>query len=382
MKPLKDAKIAIVHDWLVTYAGAERVLEQMMACYPHADLFSLIDCLPQNDRSFLKGKKVRTSFLNRLPFIQHYYRNMLPLMPRAIESLDVSHYDLVISSSHAVAKGIRTHKDQLHICYCNTPMRYVWDMQARYLDEANLQQGFKGFLVKHILNKIRTWDFKNSHLVNHFIANSYHIKDRIKRCYQRESIVIYPCVDTDQFQLKKIKKSFYVTASRMVPYKKIPLIIEAFNHMPDKQLKVIGEGPQWKLCQKLARPNIELLGWRSKSYLKENLQDASAFIFAAEEDFGIAPLEAQACGTPVIAYGKGGALETVIPLGKKNPTGLFFREQSVAAIIKAVKKFEKNRSQIKAVNCRQNALRFSNAVFFKAFKIFIQKTYRTFYQAS
>jgi glycosyltransferase involved in cell wall biosynthesis len=367
-------KVAIVHDWLVTCGGAERVLAQMLDCFPHADVFTLVDFLSDADRGFLSGKKPVTSFIQRIPGAQKGYRNYLPLMPLAIEQFDLSAYDLVISSAHAVAKGVIVGPDQLHVCMCYSPIRYAWDMQHQYLQEAGLQSGFKSWLVKWVLHKLRIWDARTAHGVDQFIAISHYIARRIEKTYRRDSVVIYPSVDLDTFQVQPDKLDFYFTASRHVPYKKIPLIIEAFNRMPDKRLVVMGDGPEFEKCKKLAGPNVKLLGHQPGGVLREHLQRAKAFVFAAEEDFGIAPLEAQACGTPVIAFGKGGALETV----RDQTTGVFFKTQTPEAIIDAVARFESCRDGIRPEACRQNAERFSHDHFKQAFTALVNQQWAEF----
>lgn len=368
-------KIAVVHDWLVNYAGSERVLEQILICYPDADLFSVVDLVPDQERGFLQGKKAKTSFIQRLPGVKTHYRSYLPLMPLAIEQLDMSGYDLIISSSHAVAKGILVSPDQLHLCVCYTPMRYAWDLQHQYLQESGLTQGLKAWITRLFLHKIRLWDMRTANSVDQFIAISHYIARRICKTYRREAVVIYPPVDTEYFVPGTThgadKNDYYLTASRMVPYKKIPLIVEAFSHMPDKKLIVIGDGPDMGKCQTLAGPNVQLLGRQSADSLKGYLQGAKAFVFAAEEDFGIAPIEAQACGTPVIAYGKGAARETIRAVNAGHPvaqpTGLFFEEQTPQAIIGAVAQFETQQSAFTISHCQNNAQRFSAAQFRKNF---------------
>jgi glycosyltransferase involved in cell wall biosynthesis len=355
-------KIAIVHDWLVNYGGSERVLEQMLLCYPEADLFSLVDFVPSHERGFLQGKKVTTTFIQRLPGAAKHFRKYLPLMPLAIEQLDVRGYDLVISSSHAVAKGVLVSPDQLHLCMCYTPIRYAWDLQHQYLQESGLDKGLKSWLVRWMLHKIRLWDSRSANGVDHFIAISHYIARRITKSYRRESSVVYPPVDTDYFDLPEgnaPKGDFYLTASRMVPYKKVALIVEAFNRMPDKQLIVIGDGPDMAKCQAAAGPNVRLLGLQSAASLKDHLQRAKAFIFAAEEDFGIAPIEAQACGTPVIAYGRGAATETLLNDQAARTTCHFFEEQTTQSMVQAITAFEENPGLISPQACRKNALRFS-----------------------
>lgn len=368
-------KIAVVCDWLVTYAGAEKVLEQILNIYPEADLFALVDFLDEDKRGFIKHKKVTTSFIQYLPKAKTKYRSYLPLMPLAIEQLDLSKYDLIISSSHCVAKGIMTGPNQVHISYVHSPIRYAWDLQHQYLKEAGLTKGIKGWLAKIILHYMRIWDTRTSNGVDYFIANSKFIAKRIWKCYRRKSDVIYPPVDVEAFEYCDQKEDFYLTASRMVPYKKMDLIVEAFTQMPDKKLIVIGTGPDFDKIQKIAQghDNIKLMGYQPFSVLKEHMQKAKAFVFAAEEDFGITPVEAQACGTPVIAYGKGGALETVRGLEiKDNPTGVFFYKQDEENLIKAISYFEKNLEKIQIEDCRKNALNFSINKFISRFDKYIK----------
>lgn len=360
-------KTAIVHDWLVTYAGAERVLEQIIDLYPDSDLFSLIDFLPEDKRFFIKNKKVKTTFIQYLPFAKKKYRSYLPLFPSAIESFDLSDYDLIISSSHCVAKGVRKNKEQKHICYFHTPIRYVWDLRRQYLSEAGLDRGIKNVIANIILDYIKNWDLKTVNRVDYAVCNSNYIKERIKRIYGIEAKVIYPPVNIDKFESYNKKENFYLTASRMVPYKKIPLIVEAFSKMPEKRLVVIGDGPEFEKVKKVAGKNIEILGYQPDEVLKDYLKKARAFVFAAEEDFGIIPVEAQACGTPVIAYGKGGATETVVD-GK---TGLFFYKQNIDSIIDAVNKFEKIADSLNPDEIRKNAERFSISRFKSEFSIFV-----------
>ncbi|KZB91141.1 glycosyl transferase family 1 [Bacillus sp. VT 712] len=367
-------KVAIIQDWLVTYAGAEKVLEEILKIYPHADLFSLVDFLPENQRDFILNKKVNTSFIQKMPMAKKKYRSYLPFMPLAIEQLDVSKYDIVISSSHAVAKGVITGPDQLHISYVHSPIRYAWDLQHQYLQEAGLNKGLKGMLAKVMLHNIRNWDYRTSNGVDYFLSNSNFIGKRIWKVYHREAETIYPPVDVSAFTMGDKKEDFYLTASRMVPYKKINLIVEAFSSMPDKKLVVIGTGPDFEKIKAIATPNVTLLGYQSFEVLKDHMQRAKAFVFAAEEDFGITPVEAQACGTPVIAYGKGGALETVNAFGEvSEATGLFFKEQTPEAIINSVKRFEEIENFISPDDCRENALRFSPERFREEFRDFVEK---------
>ncbi len=372
-------KIAIVHDWLNTYAGAEKVLEQFLDIWPEADIFSVIDFLNDQDRLKLKGKIAKTTFIQKLPWAKNKYRNYLPLMPFAIEQLDLSDYDIVISSSHAVAKGVITGPSQLHISYVHSPIRYAWDLQHQYLEEAGLTRGLKGFIVKSILHYIRMWDLRTVNGVDAFISNSNFIGKRIKKFYRRESTTIYPPVDINRFVVKSPKDDFYFTASRMVPYKKIPLIVEAFSKMPDKKLIVVGDGPEFLKAKELATSNVTLLGYQSNEILIDHMQRAKAFVFAAEEDFGITPVEAQACGTPVIAYGKGGALETVIEdddITKR--TGFFYYQQTVDSIIHAVELFEKDEIGFSPETCRKHAESFSPEQFKEDIAKFVDRQWSDF----
>ena len=372
-------RIAIVHDWLISSAGAEKVLSEMLNFFPLADIFSCINFLPKNNKYELAAKKISTSFIQNAPFVKNNYRAYLPIMPLAIEQFDLSMYDLVISSSHAIAKGVLTGPEQLHICYCHTPMRYAWDLQHQYLQESGLVRGPKAWLVRWLLHKLRMWDARTANGVDHFITNSHFISRRIRKAYRRESTVIYPPVDVGNFELCLHKEDFYLVASRMVPYKKIPMIVEAFSRMPQRKLVVIGDGPDMAKCRLAAGRNIEVLGYQSDDVLKDYMQRAKAFVFAAEEDFGIAPVEAQACGTPVVAFGKGGALETIRGLDTDEPTGVFFGEQTPESLIAAIELFEKEgQNCITAEACRDNALRFSAERFQREFSSFVEARWAEF----
>lgn len=368
-------KIAIVHEWFDTYAGSEKVLEQILSIYPDADLYAIVDFLPNEKRGFIQMKPVTTTFIQHLPKANKAFRKYLPLMPLAIEQLDVRNYDIVISNTHCVAKGIITGPDQLHISYTHSPMRYAWDLQKQYLQETNLDHGVKGWLAKLILHYLRIWDVRSSNNVDYFICNSHYIAKRIRKCYRRNATVIYPPVAVDDFTLNEQKEDFYLTASRMVPYKKMDLIVEAFSKMPDKKLVVIGDGPDFAKIKAKAEKNITLMGYQPFEILKEHMQKAKAFVFAAEEDFGIVPVEAQACGTPVIAYGKGGSLETVRGLGEEEPTGIFFQEQNADSLIDAVKLFEEREALLTPQNCRKHAEKFSKKRFREEFKNFVENKF-------
>ena len=361
-------RVAVIHDWLTVYAGAERVLEQILLCYPDADLFCVVDFIPSGKRSFLLGKKPETSFIQALPFARKAYRQYLPLMPLAVEQFDLSAYDLVLSSSHAVAKGVITSPDQLHVSYIHSPMRYAWDLQHQYLRDAGLDKGIKGWIAKWMLHKMRLWDVRTVNGVDCFIANSQFIRRRIRKAYRRDAAVIYPPVEVSKFTLRADKEDFFLAASRLVPYKKMDLIAEAFTAMPERRLIIIGDGPEMPKIRAKAGPNVTVLGYQPDDVLRDYMQRARAFVFAAEEDFGIAPLEAQACGTPVIAYARGGVLETIRGLDDESPTGVFFKEQSVQGIKAAVSSFEQEAARILPATCRENALRFAPERFRTEFK--------------
>ncbi|MCK9778121.1 glycosyltransferase family 4 protein [Pseudomonas syringae] len=367
-------KIAIVHDWLVSYAGAERVLASLINVWPAADLFAVIDFLSDQDRAHLHGKVARTTFIQNLPGARKHYARYLPLMPLAIEQLDLSGYDLIISSSHAVAKGVLCGPDQLHISYVHSPIRYAWDLQHQYLQESGMNKGIKGGLARLILHYIRLWDQRTSTGVDAFIANSGFIGARISKAYRRDSTVIYPPVDTLGFTAQGARGDFYFCASRMVPYKRMPMIVEAFAAMPDKRLIMIGDGPDLAKAQAIASQvsNVTLLGFQPGNVLLDHMRSAKAFVFAAEEDFGISPVEAQACGTPVIAFAKGGVMETVHGLDHPQPTGVFYRQQTVASLIAAIGEFEAAQSRISSEACRANAERFSVARFEQEIKAFVE----------
>lgn len=369
-------KIAIVHDWLVTYAGAERVLEHMLQCFPGADIFSVVDFFDSDARKHLQNKKAITTFIQKLPFARTKYRTYLPLMPLAIEQLNLSKYDVIISNSHAVAKGIITGPDQLHISHVCSPMRYAWDLQHQYLEEARLTKGIRSWLARYMLHRMRLWDLRTANGVDEFAAISHFIARRIWKVYRREATVIYPPVDTDYFIPNGTKEDFYLTVSRMVPYKKMDLIVKVFAGMPQKKLVVIGDGPQMQQIQKYKTDNVMLLGYQSSNVIKQYMQKARAFVFAAEEDFGIVPLEAQACGTPVIAYGKGGCLETISGDNPHAPAGIFFTEQTEESLTDAVKQFEN--LSFSVTSCRNNALRFSQENFRRQFIDFVNKAVKNF----
>ena len=369
-----QAKVALVHDWLPVYGGAERVLEQMIHALPQSELFSLFEFLPEDQRDFLGGRNVNTSFIQRLPWAQSRYRYYLPLTPLAIEQFDLRDFDVVVSSSYVVAKGVLTSSRQCHVSYVHSPMRYAWDLQSTYLEQHGVHRGVRGLLVRMLLHYLRLYDVTSANRVDAFAANSRHVAQRIWKTYRRESTVIYPPVDVDAFTPVGQKEEYYLTVSRMVPYKRVDLIVEAFAKMPDRELIVIGDGPDLDRVRRLAGRNVTILGYQPFDVVRHYMQRARAFVFAAEEDFGIVPVEAQACGTPVIAYGRGGATETVLD----GQTGLFFSEQTVESLTEAVDRFETIRRRLSADQICSHAQRFSKDRFVREFLAFVDDAHRSF----
>ena len=368
-------KTAIVHEWLVNYAGSEKVVESFTNIWPDADVFTLVDFLDDDLRDIiLKGKHAHTSFIQHLPYAKKQHRKYLPLFPRAVESFNLKNYKLIISSSHAVAKGVRKKKNQLHISYCHSPMRYAWDEADYYLQEANLTSGFKGKLAQYLLKYLRRWDIKSAKNVDYFIANSNHIAAKIKRIYNRHADVIYPPVDTQKFSLVTEKEDYYLTASRLVPYKRIDLIVDAFANMLDKKLVVIGSGPEKEKIKAKATPNIDVIGYQDFETLKSYMEKAKAFVFAAEEDFGIIVVEAMACGTPVIAGNYGGTAESVID----GTSGILFQKQNVESIVNAVKRFDIISHSMNYKEIRMQAEKFSRYTFEHNIKEYVKKKIKSF----
>ncbi len=373
---MSGCRVALVHDWLPVYAGAERVLEQMLHLFPNANLFSLIEFLPPDQRAFLQGRPVHTSFIQRLPFARRAYRYYLPLAPLAIEQFDLRGYDLVISSSYVVAKGVLTTADQLHISYVHSPIRYAWDLYFQYLEQGGLVCGPKSWLVRMILHYLRLYDATTASRPDMLVANSRHVARRIWKTYRRRARVVYPPVDTTAFGPGDARDDYYVTVSRLVPYKRVDLIVQAFARMPKRKLVVIGDGPEMDRIARLAPPNVELLGYQPFEVMRTYMQQARAFIFAAEEDFGIVPVEAMACGTPVIAYGRGGVRESVV----EGETGLFFYEQTPEALCEAVERFEHLESSLSTERICLQAERFSVARFREAFGRLVAQAFARFWK--
>ena len=366
-------KYAVVHEWLTPLAtgGSELVVREVLK-HIDADLYALIDFESTNPESYLYKRQIGTTFLQHLPFARNGVQKYLPLLPMAIEQLDLRGYDVILSSSHAVAKGVLTNGDQLHICYCHSPMRYAWDLTFDYLKASNLGSGLPGWAARYLLHRLRFWDVLSANRVDYFIANSQHTARRIWRCYRRKATVIYPPVNTEGFPFLPQKEDFYLIVSRLVSYKQVSLIVRAFNEL-QLPLVVIGTGPDMKKIRQIANSNIEILGWQPDDVVKKYMARAKAFVYAACEDFGIALVEAQACGTPVIAYGAGGALETVrdIRASGDTGTGIFFRMQTPAALQEAVKTFEAYQGKFNPEYVRSHAAQFSPQIFIERYLDFV-----------
>lgn len=358
-------RVAIVHDWFDKPGGAERVLCELIECFPDADLFAVVDMLVGPDRHIVRDKTVTTSFIQKLPGARKHFRRYLPLMPLAIEQMDMSPYDLVISSSWAVAKGVITGPDQLHVAYVHTPIRYAWDQQHDYLRLEQLDRGLKSGMARLVLHWLRLWDLRTANNVDVWLANSGNVARRILKTYGKQAEVLHPPVRIEDFSCTARKADYYFTCSRLVQYKRIDLLVDAFLLRPDIELVIADDGPELPALKKRAgdAANIRFLGRRTDAELRELLQKARAFLFAANEDFGIAPIEAQASGTPVIALGRGGALETVRGLDARQPTGCFFDAQTPQSLLAAIARFESLPVPISPEDCRTNACRFRSDLF-------------------
>lgn len=365
-------RIAIVHEWLTTLGGSELVLKEMLAVYPQADLFALVDVMAPSDREALAltGRTVRTTWMQHVPGVKRHYRQLLPLMPIAVRGHDLRGYDVVISNTHAVSHRVKVPRGVKHLVHCCSPIRYAWDLREQYLEESGLHRGITGMAARAMLEWVRRGDYTAAQLPQAYAGISRYIGERIRRCYGREATVIYPPVDVSYFTPgsgSREQGSFYLAASRMVPYKKLPMIAEAFaKHLPERELVIIGDGPEMERVRGAAGPNVRILGAQPREVLREYLRRARAFVFAADEDFGILPVEAQACGTPVIAYGVGGARETV----REGETGVFFSSQTPEAVADAVRGFES--AAFDAAACRANAERFSVERFRERFREWVE----------
>lgn len=365
-------KVALIHDWFNEIGGAEKVVHDILICYPNADVFCVMDFYKDETRKkYLHNKKTTSTFIQKIPFSKKFYRFLFPLFPRAIESLDLSGYDVLISSSSSVAKGIKKHTHQLHICYCHSPMRYAWDLKKEYLRVA--LNPLTRLLLNYFLTRLKQWDLKTNNNVDFFIANSEYVKCRIENNYRRNAMVIYPPVHTERFSVQTHKQNYYFTASRLVSYKKTEQIIKAFSKLPHLKLVVAGTGPIKDKLKRMAGSNIEFLGFIPTQELSERIKNAKAFIVNANEDFGITVVEAQACATPILAPYLGGYKETVTPR-----TGIFFESQKSEDIVKVIREFESDKNQFQVRDFQENIKRFDRIVFQSKFKSFVDEKYREF----
>jgi glycosyltransferase involved in cell wall biosynthesis len=352
------------------------VLAEILRCLPQADLYALVDHMPAAQRAPLGGRVARTTFLQHMPGIASHLAWYLPLMPVAIEQFDLTGYPLVISSSHAVAKGVIVAPDALHLSYVHSPMRYAWDQQFEYLRAENAEGGLKGFLLRGLLHRLRLWDHRSSAGVDHYAANSAFVAQRIAKAYRRDAEVIHPPVDIETYVPGGAKDDYYIAVSRLVGYKRVDLLVEAFRDLPERRLLVVGDGPELAKLRAGAPANVEFAGHLPQAQLLDRLQRARAFLFAGVEDFGIALVEAMACGTPVIALRRGGGAETVAGLDAAEPTGVFFEEQSAAAVAAAVREFERQAGRITAAACRRRAEGYGAPRFRAGFGAFVARHWR------
>jgi glycosyltransferase involved in cell wall biosynthesis len=354
-------RIAIVHDWCPSFRGGERVLAELCKLFRGADVFTLFDFLPDDiKKQHFRGVDFHTSIANRIPKVEKFYRALFPVCPFLIEQFNVTEYDAVISSSAAFARGVLTRPDQPHLCYVHSPIRYAWDEQFSYYEQGKIGYGLKGLAYRYFMHKLRIWDARTAHGPDLMVANSSYIRSRIRRIYGCDAKVIFPPVEVDELTYSPDKDDYYVTASFLAPYKRTDLVIRAFNAMPARRLLVVGEGQQSKSLRALAGPNVAFTGFLPRKDYVKVIARARAFVFAGCEDFGIALAEAQAAGTPLIAFGRGGATDIVRPLGfAEMPTGILFDRQTTKAIVDAVEHFEEKRTAVLPSACRQNAMRFS-----------------------
>ena len=362
-------KVALAHDWLTNMGGAEKVVINFTQSYPNAPVYTTVYNKEKLDES-LQTIEVRTSFLQKIRGANNKHQSLLPLMPTAWEQFDFNEFDVVLSSSSSCAKGLVTSPDTMHVCYCHTPMRYAWEFYNEYLEREKMGW-LKRKAIPPIMNYIRTWDATSANRVDYFIANSENVARRIRKHYRREAVVIHPPVRASYFDISNEDEDYFFIVSRLVPYKKIDLAVEAFNEL-GLPLVVVGDGPQMDYLKSIAKSNVKLLGRQSDEVIKEHYAKCRAFIFPGEEDFGITPLEAQASGRPVIAYGKGGALETVV----EEKTGVFFETQSVDALVSAVQKFES--MSFDKLEIREHAKQFDEEIFKQKIEKFVAEKYEEF----
>ncbi len=365
-------KVALIHDHLAQDGGAEKVLKVLADLYPQAPIYTLLYEKKQVDKYF-SDRRIETSIIQRLPGGIRHYQWYMPFMPMAVEFFDLRHYDLVISDASAFAKGVITSADTLHICYCHTPTRYLWDYTHQYINELRYNKYFKK-AISLVLNYIRIWDRQAADRVDAYIANSKTVKNRIRKYYKRDAVVIYPPVDTDKFKISDKQGDYFLIGGRLAPYKRVDLVIKAFNVL-GLPLKIFGSGVDSNRLRKLAgnNENIEFLGRVDRDELAGLYGGCQAFINPQEEDFGITTIEAMACGRPVIAFRKGGATETVI----EGKTGVFFDMQTPEALVDAVNRFRELNFDASAI--RAHAEKFSTERFKRELKDFIEKEYREFH---
>ncbi len=358
--PGGDPRVALVHDWCPSFRGGERVLAELSRLNHGCEVFTLFDFLPDEVKNeHFSGIPFHTSIADHLPFVERFYRSLFFACPFLIEQFDVTEFDAVISSSAAFARGVLTRPDQPHMCYVHSPMRYAWDEQFSYLQQGRMGYGPKGLLFRYFLHRMRTWDTRTAHGPDLMVANSTFVRSRIRRIYGRDAEVIFPPVEVEEVETRTEKDDYFVTASFLAPYKRTDLVITAFNAMPEKRLVVVGDGQQSKHLRALAGPNITFTGYLPREAYVKTVGSAQALVFAGCEDFGIALAEAQAWGTPLIAFGRGGATDIVQPPGKSaRPTGILFGRQTADVIKDAVAWFGDNRAMFTSAACRQNALRF------------------------
>ena len=364
-----EMRVALVHDWFPAYRGGERVVSSLLGLFPEADVFTLFDFLSQADHDeYFGGRKFTVSAMNSWPLARRYYRHLFFLCPFFMEQFNVVEHDGVISSSAAFARGVLTRPDQPHLCYIHSPIRYAWDQQFEYLKQAGLGFGPKGLLFRWFLHRARMWDVRTAYGPDLMVTNSTYVRERVRRIYGRDAEVIFPPVDVENLPFYEHKDDYYVVASFLVPYKRIDLIVRAFNAMPNRRLMILGDGQQERELKAMAGPNISFAGHLPRAAFLDAIAKAKAFVFAGCEDFGIVLAEAQACGTPLIAFGRGGARDIVrSPEDSDNPTGLLFDRQTPESIIDAVEAFEANANRIAPEACRESAMRFSEARFHRQF---------------
>jgi len=366
---MEEARVVLVHDWLTGQRGGEKVLEVLAEIFPQAPVYTLFH-FPNSQVEEIEKREIKTSFLQHLPFLRKKYRFYLPLFPLAVELFDLQDYDMIISTSHCVAKGIIPHPQALHVCYIHSPMRYAWNQYFSYFSPAKLSF-LSRLIIPPLIHHLRIWDESSSSRVDHFLANSKNVAQRVEKYYRRQAEVLHPPVDTDFFQPGKENEDFYLIVSALVPYKRIDLAIEAFNQV-GASLKIIGQGPDYKKLKKSAKENIQFLGALEAEELLRFYQTAKALLLPGEEDFGITSLEAQACGIPVIAYARGGALESVVP-GK---TGLFFPELKVESLLSVLDKFKSMEFNKNII--RENAMRFSRDIFKEKISSYLREKWSVF----